>query len=211
MMASDAKGHLVTVEQWRAINERDQSFDGLFFYGDRHAHVYCRPSCPSLVPKFNHVTVFFSSEEAEMLGYGPCRRCRPNGKEVSDLEWAGQTERFIRTHYPETLDVNRIAEACHGPSSELQQVFIRIYGVSLMDYVDRVRMDRARYLLGHTRLLLKEVADRIGFADPIAFSRFFKDKEGVDPVRYRGQLRASKRISGPTRAQPNQQSEPESE
>lgn len=194
-MASDGNGHLVTVEQWRAINERDQSFDGRFFYGDRHAHVYCKPSCRSLVPKFNHVSIFFICEEAEALGYRPCRRCRPTGKEVTDLEWAGQTERFIRTHYQETLNVSRIAEACHGSSSELQQVFIRIYGVSLMDYVDRVRMDRARYLLGHTRLFLNEVADQVGIADPLAFARFFEAKEGLDPLRYRRQLRRSKRPS----------------
>lgn len=192
-MASDGYGHLVTVEQWRAINERDQSFDGQFFYGDRHAHVYCKPSCRSLVPKFNHLSIFFTCEEAEALGYGPCRRCRPTGKEVTDLEWAGQTERFIRTHFQETLNVGRIAEACHGPSSELQQVFIRIYGVSLMDYVDRVRMDQARYLLDHTHLFLKEVADQVGTADPLAFARFFEAKEGVDPLRYRRQLRRSKR------------------
>ena len=85
--------------------------------------------------------------------------------------------------------MNRIAEACHGPSSELQQIFIRIYGVSLLDYLDRVRMDQARYLLIHSRLFIKQIAELVGMPAAADFSRKFKEKEGVAPTEYRKRAR----------------------
>nr|WP_319216954.1 Ada metal-binding domain-containing protein [uncultured Trichococcus sp.] len=189
MMAADKAEQAVNVEQWQAINERDGHFDGQFYYADRNTQLYCKPSCPSRLPKFNQVCIFSSVEAAEAHGYSPCRRCRPNGKAVSDLEWAGQAERFIHNHYQYPLSVNRIAEACHGSSSELQQVFIRSYGVSLMDYLDRVRMDQARFLLIHTKIFIKQIAERVGMPSAAEFSRKFKEKEGMAPIAYRRLMR----------------------
>lgn len=188
-MAADKAEQVVNVEQWQAINERDQHFDGVFYYADRNTQLYCKPSCPSRLPKFNQVCIFSSVEAAEAHGYRPCRRCRPNGKAVTDLEWAGQAERFIHNYYPNPLSVNRIAESCHGPSSELQQIFIRIYGVSLMDYLNRVRMDQARYLLTHSRLFIKQIAELVGMPVAADFSRKFKEKEGMAPTEYRKRAR----------------------
>lgn len=189
MMTADKAEQAVNVEQWQAINERDGHFDGQFYYADRNTQLYCKPSCPTQIPKFNHVCIFSSVEAAEAHGYSPCRKCRPNGKAVTDLEWAGQAERFIHNYYPNPLSVNRIAEACHGPSSELQQIFIRIYGVSLLDYLDRVRMDQARYLLIHSRLFIKQIAELVGMPAAADFSRKFKEKEGVAPTEYRKRAR----------------------
>ncbi|CZR08654.1 Ada metal-binding domain-containing protein [Trichococcus collinsii] len=196
-MATDRAEQAVNVEQWQAINERDQRFDGEFFYADRNTQLYCKPSCPSRLPKFNLVCTFSSAEAAEAHGYRPCRRCRPNGKTVTDLEWAGQAERFIHNHYQNPLSVNRIAEACHGPSSELQKIFIRIYGVSLLDYLNRVRMDQARYLLIHSGCFIKQIAELVGMPSAAEFSRKFKEKEGMAPTLYRRQVRKRKREHRP--------------
>ena len=143
--------------------------------------------------KFNQVCIFTSAEAAEEYGCSPCRRCRPNGREVTDLEWAGQAERFINSHYQNPLSVNRIAESCHGSSSELQQIFIRIYGVSLMDYLDRVRMDQARYLLMHSGRFIKQISELVGMPSVSEFSRKFKEKEGMTPTLYRRRVRKRER------------------
>ena len=192
-MAADKAEQTVNVEQWQAINERDSFFDGEFYYADRNTQLYCKPSCPSRLPKFNQVCIFTSAEAAEEYGCSPCRRCRPNGREVTDLEWAGQAERFINSHYQNPLSLNRIAESCHGSSSELQQIFIRIYGVSLMDYLDRVRMDQARYLLMHSGRFIKQISELVGMPSVSEFSRKFKEKEGMTPTLYRRRVRKRER------------------
>ena len=38
-------------EMWRAVRENDSAYDGRFFYGVVSTGIYCRPSCPSKVPK----------------------------------------------------------------------------------------------------------------------------------------------------------------
>ena len=77
MMAADKAEQAVNVEQWQAINERDGHFDGQFYYADRNTQLYCKPSCPTQIPKFNHVCIFSSVQAAEAQGYSPCRKCRP--------------------------------------------------------------------------------------------------------------------------------------
>ncbi len=192
-MEEDIQGQLVNVEQWCAIYEKDESFDGVFYYADSNTRFFCRPSCPSNVPKFNHVCIFDTAEAAVEAGFRPCRMCRPEGKEVTDVEWAGQVEAYIHEHYGEALSVSRIAAECHGNPSDLQQVFIHANGVSVMDYLERVRLDQARKLLVESACFIKEISLQIGFPNAAAFSLQFKKKEGIPPSTYRKIMRKKRR------------------
>lgn len=46
-------------------------------------------------------------------------------------------------------------------------------------------MLEARRLLGFTPLSVKEIAARLGYADPFHFSRAFKGATGLSPQAYR--------------------------
>lgn len=69
MMAADKAEQAVNVEQWQAINERDGHFDGQFYYADRNTQLYCKPSCPTQIPKFNHVCIFSSGAGCRAQGF----------------------------------------------------------------------------------------------------------------------------------------------
>jgi len=62
---------------WDAVQKRDASQDGKFFFGVLTTGVYCRPSCPSRPPLRKNVRFFESSADAEREGLRPCLRCRP--------------------------------------------------------------------------------------------------------------------------------------
>lgn len=192
-MEEDIQRQLVNVEQWRAIYEKDQAFDEVFYYADTNTHFFCKPSCPSEVPKFNHICIFDKPKAAAEAGFLPCRMCRPEGKEVTDVEWVGQVEAYIREHYSEALSISRIAAECHGNPSELQQVFIHVNGISVMDYLERVRFDQARKLLIESGYFIKEISLQIGFPNAAAFSSQFKKKEGIPPSTYRKIMRKRRR------------------
>ncbi len=66
-------------ELWSAVQGRDASRDGEFFYGVMTTGVYCRPSCNSRRPLRKNVRFFTTPEEAERAGLRPCKRCRPAG------------------------------------------------------------------------------------------------------------------------------------
>ena len=51
--------------------------------------------------------------------------------------------------------------------------------------LDRVRMDRAKALIGETGSTLAEVAEQVGYSDPAHFTRAFRRRFGVPPSRLR--------------------------
>ncbi len=64
-------------EMYRALVDRDTSFDGSFFAAIRTTGIYCRPGCGARKPKPENVEFFESAADAERAGYRPCLRCRP--------------------------------------------------------------------------------------------------------------------------------------
>ncbi len=66
---------------YRALVERDSSFEGLFFVGVRTTGIFCRPTCPARKPKPENVDFFPTSQEALLAGFRPCARCHPLERE----------------------------------------------------------------------------------------------------------------------------------
>lgn len=64
-------------EQWKALEQRDPSYDGLFVFAVTSTGIFCRPSCPARRPLAAHIRFFASPVEAEAAGFRACRRCRP--------------------------------------------------------------------------------------------------------------------------------------
>src|SRR5919112_827311 len=71
---------------YRAVDSRDQRFDGWFYTAVRTTGIYCRPSCPATTPKRENVTFFASAAAAQRGGFRACRRCRPDAAPGSP-EW----------------------------------------------------------------------------------------------------------------------------
>src|SRR5437764_653964 len=62
---------------YRALSTRDVRFDGRFFVGVSSTRIYCRPVCRVRTPKAANCRFFQSAAAAEVAGYRPCLRCRP--------------------------------------------------------------------------------------------------------------------------------------
>ena len=81
MYDADSKGW---EEAWRS---RDPTFDGRFLIGVRTTGVYCRCVCPVRLP-FRRNIEFLPSAAAEVAGFRPCLRCRPEAAPFSPA-WNG--------------------------------------------------------------------------------------------------------------------------
>jgi AraC family transcriptional regulator of adaptative response/methylated-DNA-[protein]-cysteine methyltransferase len=62
---------------YEALQNKDSTYDGLFFVGVRTTGIFCRPTCPAKKPKQENVEFFPSVREALSAGYRACKRCRP--------------------------------------------------------------------------------------------------------------------------------------
>ena len=62
---------------YRALVNRDSSFEGIFFVGVRTTGIFCRPTCAAKKPARENVDFFATPSEALHGGYRPCLRCNP--------------------------------------------------------------------------------------------------------------------------------------
>ncbi len=74
-------------EMYRALVERDQSFEGLFFACVRTTGIFCRPTCRARKPKPENVEFASTIQEALHRGYRPCRICEPMSAAVAGPNW----------------------------------------------------------------------------------------------------------------------------
>jgi AraC family transcriptional regulator of adaptative response/methylated-DNA-[protein]-cysteine methyltransferase len=76
-------------EMYRALCERDASYEGVFFAAIRTTGIFCRPTCSARKPLEENVEYYPSTQDALLAGYRPCLRCRP-------LEPNGQIPDWVR-------------------------------------------------------------------------------------------------------------------
>ena len=91
---------------------------------------------------------------------------------------------YVETHFCDPS--LRVAEICNQgfiSVSSLQRAFLQRLGVSPMQYVMKLRMNKAVRLLVENQCSVKETASLCGFSDEKYFSRVFKEKYGYPPSR----------------------------
>lgn len=180
-----ANNSVLTTEQWKAIRENDKNFDDEFFYAVRTTKIFCRPSCKSRVPNFDNVTIFYNADEALAAGFRPCKRCESAGYRLPDEEWVLQAEAYIREHFSEHLTLDIIAEGCHGSPYHLHRVFKRVNGITPLEFLQRIRMEKAIFYLRKTDRSIREICTLIGLPNAAYFTIMFKKRTGQTPRNFR--------------------------
>ena len=68
---------LTTEIMYKAIVEKDTSFEGVFFTAVKTTGIFCRPSCTARKPKLENVEFLKTSKECILKGYRACKVCNP--------------------------------------------------------------------------------------------------------------------------------------
>ena len=97
---------------------------------------------------------------------------------------------YLRAHSSDLqLTQAGAAEALGVTAAYLSAVFKKSMGVSMMNYLAAIRLDRAReLLLREKELSIREIALQTGYSDEFYFSRSFKKHFGISPSRIRREL-----------------------
>lgn len=72
-------------ERWIKILTKDTSADGQFYYSVKTTGIYCRPSCGSRTPLPENIQFHLTTQDAELSGFRPCKRCQPNRPPLKEL------------------------------------------------------------------------------------------------------------------------------
>ncbi len=92
---------------------------------------------------------------------------------------------YVLTHYGEAITVEQVAKRANLSGSQLQREFRRLFGVSLGEYILKVRLIMARRSLEATQLAVGQIALDCGFYDQSHFTRAFRKTNGMSPLAYR--------------------------
>lgn len=192
---------LLFAECDRARLARDPSYDGRFFTGVRTTGVYCRPVCPARQPRSANVRYFPSAAAAELAGFRPCLRCRPETAPFCPA-WKGTratVDKALRLIVEEgALDaesacVEDLAERLGIGARQLSRLFARHLNATPIQVAKTARVQRAKRLLDDTELPMIEVAVRAGFRSLRRFNAVFIEVYQRPPTAVRRFARANGR------------------
>ena len=83
------------------------------------------------------------------------------------------------------LSQTEIAARLSWSYSYIRHTFKEVYGITLADYILKVRIDMAKKLLETTELSVTDVAQRSGFQTKSYYFTIFKKLVGLTPNEYR--------------------------
>ena len=99
---------------------------------------------------------------------------------------AVEAEDYIQAHYAEPeLSLTALCRVLSISKSYFSPMFKAHTGMTFVEYLTNLRMDRAKELLILTDMKGYEVAERVGFTDAHYFSLTFRKQTGVSPTEYR--------------------------
>lgn len=103
-------------------------------------------------------------------------------KEVSEYK---KIARYIEENYRRELSLKEASEHFHMSAPYFCQYFKKYTGSTFVQYLNQVRIEKARQLLGNPELTTDEVAEQVGIFNTNYFLRLFKKTTGKTVGEYR--------------------------
>ncbi|MDI6739855.1 MAG: methylated-DNA--[protein]-cysteine S-methyltransferase [Candidatus Edwardsbacteria bacterium] len=166
-------------QMYRAMAERDSSFEGIFFAGVKTTGVFCRPTCRARKPKPENVSFFATTKAALDAGFRPCKVCRP-------MEPAGKTpegiERAIAALHADPrarIRDSKLRELGLSPSL-VRRWFLKNHGMTFQGFQRALRIGSAYGRIIHGERVAVAAFDH-GYKSLSGFGHSFKKQCGHSP------------------------------
>ncbi len=170
---------------YKALLEKDSSYEGSFIVGVKTTGILCRPTCTARKPKRENVEFFATTKEAILKGYRPCKICRP-------LEKLGETPTAIQN----ILDALNADPSLKFKDWDLRKQgidpammrrwFLKHHGITFQAYQRIYRINSAFKRIKDGEKVTRTAFDA-GFESLSGFGNSFKSIFGVSPKLSRQQ------------------------
>jgi AraC family transcriptional regulator, regulatory protein of adaptative response / DNA-3-methyladenine glycosylase II len=189
-------------QQYQAAISKDARFDGVFFIGVTSTGIYCRPSCPAITPKREHMRFYRTAAAAQETGFRACKRCRPDASPGSP-EWniradvVGRAMRLIADGVVDRDGVSGLADRLGYEQRQVRRLVTAELGAGPLAIARAQRAQTARVLTETTTLPLSEIAFAAGFTSIRQFNATIQEVFAVTPSELR-----DRSVRRPRRARP---------
>ena len=165
---------------YKALVEKDVSFEGTFIAAVKTTGIFCRPTCTTRKPNKENVEFFKTTKEAILHGYRPCKVCCP-------LEKLGETPNYIKdilkeiSNNPSTKLKDCDLRSKGIEPNKLRRWFLKNHGITFHSYQRMFRINSAfkKIQNGET---VTSVAFETGYESLSGFNDSFKSIFGVSPT-----------------------------
>lgn len=103
-----------------------------------------------------------------------------------------QSIAFMRQNYDRSIRMEQIAAAVNVHPGYLHRVFRKHMDTTPTDYLNTLRMEKARMLLSSTDIPISEIADYVGVSSRQYFHLLFKKHTSQTPADYRAAMERTK-------------------
>ena len=104
---------------------------------------------------------------------------------------------YIDANYNKPISLADVAKASHLSVSRLAHIFKEQMGITIIDYLTSVRIERAKQLLLATEQNCTEICFEVGYNNQSYFTRSFKGFVGMTPRKFRTKNQRKEKISAP--------------
>ncbi|MFQ6026931.1 MAG: bifunctional DNA-binding transcriptional regulator/O6-methylguanine-DNA methyltransferase Ada, partial [Dehalococcoidia bacterium] len=178
---------LTEADCWQAVQNRDASYAGKFYYGVKSTGIYCRPGCPSRQPGRAQVVFFSSVGAAEDAGFRACQRCEPqlSAPPAPDLELVRGVCEYIEANPDTRVTLAQLGQIASVSPYHLQRVFKRVTGVTPRQYADSRRLGTFKNSLQQTNPTITEALYEAGYGSSSRLYELAASQLGMTPATYR--------------------------
>jgi len=96
-----------------------------------------------------------------------------------------RAQQWLQRHSGEPVDIARMAGAARLGERTFLRRFHRATGLRPTEYLQHLRVGKARYQLERSDLAIEAIAWQVGYEDPGAFRKIFQRLTGLSPNHYR--------------------------
>jgi AraC-like DNA-binding protein len=143
----------------------------------------------SELEKISHFTAKYEQQALfqNILRYVHEEQSQPCNE--ATIKVAEKAASFFRKNYSVPFSYKQLQEELHFHPTYIARCVKKVYGCTLLEYLTKYRLQKARILLLTSNLSISSVAEKVGFYNPIYFSRCFKNAEGLSPREFRKRYR----------------------
>jgi AraC family transcriptional regulator of adaptative response / DNA-3-methyladenine glycosylase II len=181
---------------YQAIITHDSRFDGHFFVAVKSTRIYCRPICRSKRPALERCEFYRHAAAAEVAGYRPCLRCRPElapGQAPADSadRLTSTAVQQIEAGSLQEQSISSLASSLGVSDRHLRRVLLENLGVTPIQLAQTHKLLLAKQLLTDTTLPMIDVAFASGFKSLRRFNALFRERYSFAPKTLREKNRTT--------------------
>ena len=106
-------------------------------------------------------------------------------EEGSEPPLVSRARAYILGHHADPIELGEVAKALHISTFYFCKIFKKATGLTFVDYLGRIRVEKAKTQLLNPNRRVSEVAYDIGFKSLTNFNRVFKQVTGQSPTKFR--------------------------